>query len=217
MPPLNDEVAGPTPAPTPPEPNLYDGIIRPIDVNGVRIWCDGYRYESGYKGALVFLSIFGPRNAVLSVWAKLRGREQSFQFTDAVSAYAGRIELTKDNSYLTFRAPIGEPKQQLMHIVVMNNDATHKVSNFAEKFFIITPTPESFFARLNHLCDLPMRREWAPKLWEAGLQPDPRPDVWVPKLIEPVSGYGAETYRVLVDQDRWQKLVLGLVKDGTLK
>lgn len=179
-------------------------MIATVTDQGVSCWSDGYR-SAGYRG-LVYLSLFGNRNAVRAIWARMltdRGMGPQMGPDDYVSG------CQKGVKYVSLQTMLSH---QIQHLVIVHPEATQQLSPFAKSFYVASETPETdFFGRLNRLCSVPFRPEWAPILFERGLAAEPY------ALIYPLKGFGIPAYQVDASPDGWRDLVVAAAKEGVLR
>lgn len=166
------------------------------------VWSDGARVVDG---KLAYVSLFGPRNAVRALWAKLVAKKDStIQIADVDDAIGFGGE-----RYVTMTAPLpprdASTKSDSMHLVSVHVAATNQLGLSAKAFFVIAQRGEDpadawwpMFARMSAI---PMRRTWRRALWCEGVAPRNRDDF--PALISEAKGFGMSAHRVVVDDARW--------------
>lgn len=178
-----------------------------IKHEGISCWTDSLRVSSNdrYSTSLVFLSLFGPRNAVRALWARLFDeRSGGLVLDDSPAEYRCGYYLMKGVKYISLSAPLGK---QTLHQVVIHPEATHQVSPFLGHFYQVGPSPEErYFARLNRACPVPFRSSWREPLWRLGLQAG---------LIQALGGFGLPGYRVDTT-DAWAGVVKSAIEKGEL-
>lgn len=172
-----------------------------IDVlaNGFTVWSDGFRHlGQRWNKPIVFLSMYGPQNAVRAVWATLNLKRGG-----VVQVAGESVVLDADAEYVTVQRPVGTKSDDLLHLVTMDQRATSRVSAFADKFFAVGAHPEwNWFGRFNRLCQIPVRRSWAPALWQLGQRDESPP-------IVRLDGVGVPGYEISCDTERWREIVTG--------
>jgi hypothetical protein len=176
-------------------------MFETVKHQGMTCWADSLRKE-GY-GSLVFLSIFGNRNAVKAVWASLVGAKKRHH--DNVCVGEHFVRRADDATYATIQAPLGEG---LLHLVLLHTSATQQASMFEESFFQLGPNaPEHFFPRMTQLCSVPLKSEWREQVWTIGLRA---------KLIVPLEGFGLTVHRVHTNTKSWAPVIQQAILDGEI-
>lgn len=176
-------------------------MFETVQHQGMTCWADSLRTE-GY-GSLVFLSLFGNRNAVKAVWASLVGAKKRNQ--SSVRVGDQHVRRADDATYATIQAPLGEG---LLHLVLLHTSATQQASMFEESFFQIGPNAsEHFFSRMTQLCSVPLKPEWRAQVWDIGLRA---------KLILPLEGFGVTVHRVHTNTKSWAPVIQQAVLDGEI-
>lgn len=196
--------------------------IIPVKMDGLTAWCDGLRISK----EIVFMSVFGHRNAVRAVWARLSGKRNGLHVGDIWCRLAEGVQ------YATIAKPIGHQEH---HMILLAPEASNRVSPFDTKFALVTPTPErDWFSRFNRMCPVPVRREWAPLLWQLGREqivteeegttaPDDKTTVTTRKVtrtagpIQPMMGHGMPGYVVDCTADSWLAVIRAGIRDGRLR
>lgn len=171
----------------------------PIERNGLRAWCDGYRLTS--NNIAVFFSLFGDVNAVRGIWANLMKYRRKHTTLPIDGVHAGLAEGVK---YVTLRQPLGH---QQLHLVMVHPDATTQLTPFAKNFFLVgADLAVQFWGRFNRLCPIPMRAAWRDEIWKLGVERG---------LISELDGIGLPACGVRADA-AWQPIVSEAVKAGRL-
>lgn len=166
---------------------------------GISCWSDLYRVDSG----VVVISLFGPRNSVRAIWARMSAK-RSYEQIDTDVGLTG-ISLNSERSYVTMQTPLSRGD---LHLVVLDLQATNQGSFFKDHFYLVgDDAPETFFNKLNSRCRVPFRAEWAGYLWA---QANERGDIYA------LRGYGAEAYYVPTDTDTWSEIVKAGIESGEI-
>lgn len=174
-----------------------------VTFNGMRSWAESCRFV-GY-GGLVFLSLFGNRNAVRATWAALVG-ERKRRRESYVKIGETHMRLIDDTLYTTVKAPLDTGH---LHMILMHSSATRQASAFESFFYQLGPDPRSqFFSRFSQRCPIPLRPEWRDEIWTIGREAN---------LITPIDGHGLTLHRVDTTKDAWAPLVKTAILAGRLK
>lgn len=162
-----------------------------LQVSGGKIsncFCDTLLFDNY---ALVFLSIFGSTNSVRTIWARLRENYGN------VEVGSQTIYLHKGFRYIKMQSPLKSPGTS--HLVMLEEKATHQVNSASEFYQIGENSNVEFFSRLDRLCNVPFRKEWASFLWEKGIEK---------KIILPLNGFGVPGYSISAENKQWSDIVL---------
>lgn len=128
-----------------------------VSHGGIEAWADAARHHPGgwgNGGDLVLLSMFGPRNAVRSLWATLVGGGK----TAGVMIGKDYFSASTGVRYASVQTPM---PRRMTHLILVDPACTHQVSSFAGQFIQLGASAhEDFFSRLNRLCPVPFRRSW---------------------------------------------------------
>lgn len=185
-------------------------MIETVHHNSVTCFCDSMRTN----GHLALLSLYGPQNAVRSVWASLSGKRRNY-----VHIGERWVGLEETASYVTIQRPLRRAEgrknaesgqtdalSDLMHLVVLHPAATNRISGMATDFIVVGEDPKrQFKGRFNRLCRVPLRRQWLDELWDRGCAADA-------PLIKPLDGFGMPAYSVDCQTEAWHEVVKQLLR-----
>lgn len=180
-------------------------MIETIHHNSVTCWCDTMRAN----GHLSLLSLYGPQNAVRSVWASLSGKRRNY-----VQVGERWVGLEEAANYVTMQRPLRRnakssgpqlstlnSQPDMMHLVILHPAATNRISGMATEFIVVGEDPKKEFrSRFNRLCRVPLRRQWLDELWDRGCAADE-------PLIKPLDGFGLPTYSIDCATEPWHEIV----------
>lgn len=172
-----------------------------IDSRGCSCWSDAIRHD----GDIVFLSLFGHRNAVRGIWASIVSRKRGDPgiWIDSLGV---RLRVADEERYTTISSSLHD--RNSLHIVLVHNEATRQSTVTRDRFFQIGPDPSTkYFSRLTQLCRVPMRESWSDAIWQIGLRG---------KAIVPVFGFGISVHKIDTHVDTWAPLVKQAIVDGVL-
>lgn len=118
---------------------------------------------------IVYLEIAGAEAAVKAIWARLvSGKTKKSGWADGVRIGSEAVYLTRNTKYVALRgmSPNGQYFCGLLH-----PGATVLAST--SRFYLVVPAshaepPAAFFPRLAQCLAIPLKKEWAAWLWEAG-------------------------------------------------
>lgn len=174
-----------------------------VSHGGIEAWADAARSHPGgwgNGGDLVMLSMFGPRNAVRSLWATLVGGGK----TAGVMIGKDYFSAATGVRYASVQTPM---PRRMTHLILVDPACTHQVSSFAGQFVQLGASAhEDFFSRLNRFCPVPFRRSWRDALWTLGLESE---------LIAPLPGFGIAAYSVDAGP-QWAGVVKSGIQNGVL-
>ena len=167
-------------------------------------YADGLRTTSG-RARLVFLSLFGARNAVRAFWASIVGdSRRKYRYVDL--GHNVSCSLDNEVKYVTLQSPLAGHAR--LHLVMLHPDATTQASPFAPGFMLVGTDPaRRFWPRFTRMCPVPMRPAWREDVWKLGLAHG---------AIKPLDGFGVPGYDVATDADTWTPLVQGALAFGGL-
>jgi hypothetical protein len=187
-------------------PDVEEITLLPVRTGGFTCWCDTLR---SYAGEVVLMSLYGPRNAVRAVWAKLNSSERR---NPTIEIGGGEYGRAQGVLYATINTPMGGGSD--LHTILVDRRATRGGED--KKFYYqVGPDPERrFFARLAERCPLPLRSAWAPDLWELG-QATTEDESSSPTITK-LAGHGLPVYRVATDGASWGPLVKAALLEGKL-
>lgn len=175
---------------------------------GFNCWSNTARYSP--VGGVIYLSLFGSHNSVLSVWATLTMRGH-----DQVTIRGQRIFLAFDTHYQTIRCKMPNGGY---HLILAHPDVTNQTK--AEGgFHMVFDDPSTtqrmiedrFVQILEKKTAIPLRHSWASYLWAKGLEK---------KYIISFEGFGSPAFHVYTmdkDEDLWVPIVQQGVISGELK
>lgn len=171
-----------------------------VTSRGMTCWADSYR-QVGY-GGIIFLSIFGDRNAVRAAWASLFSRKK----WEGINVGDNHARCTEGAHYSTISSPIGKGS---LHAMVLHSSMTRQASTFDTSFFQAGPDGAvRFFDRFSQMCAVPLRPEWREVIWQMGIEA---------KLIKPLAGFGLDIHEITTETKEWAPLVKDAVLDGRLR
>lgn len=178
-----------------------------VEHKGFECWSDGFRAQGA---DLVFISLFGNRNAVRAVWASLLAEHGRKGYREGVSLGVGgrygdeRFSLARGVDYTTVSHPLDDRQ---VHVVLVHPGATTKVSPFDPSFFLLGDTPTvQYWPRFNRMCRVPLRAGWREQVWDLGV---------TARLIHPLSGMGIAGHAIDVG-DAWAEVVTSALREGVL-
>jgi hypothetical protein len=173
----------------------------PVKSQGMTCWADSSRQLSGgWSGGLVFLSMFGDRNAVRAAWATLSNRKR-----DSVQVGDAYLKKMDEASYSTISAPLGKGS---VHLMILHSDMTRMSSSFVTSFYQVGPNAEErFYERFTRLCMVPMRPSWRDEIWKMGTEAN---------LFSLLPGFGLPVYSINTDDEKWAPLVKDALLAGRI-
>jgi hypothetical protein len=148
-------------------------------------------------GALVYLEMLGPKQAVKANWAALAGGKGRVHWLGS-----RRVELDGMKQHIRVQAslPCGWG-----NIVLIHKQASLKEMNPEQPFYLLDdggqPIPPLFYPMLNRALALPLLENWTEYLWNAGRQQG------LIHLLDEGRGQGYAAWRVLPAAAEWQQVV----------
>lgn len=166
------------------------------------------------NGELVFLSMYGNRNAVRGCWAKLVGRPIPAKNTrksrgrytgDEFKINVGGVDITINPE----QRPLSVHSQYAdQHHVVMLNPALSDFASAKLDYLLMLGDHTSLVARLSQFVSIPMRREWSEYLWRVGIEK---------KFIRKFEGFGTQVSSVSKDFNTWLDIVKAGLTSGEIR
>lgn len=172
-----------------------------------RCWADTCRTlppksPHEYSSTAILVSLFGRFNSVKATWARI---VDAGARTSVAEVGGTPIALAAGGRYLAVKQPMPDG---CLHLLLVHEAATAKVSPFADSFVILGNARDTFFPRLSRACTVPLRKSWAPKLWDIGQAIG---------QIQSLDGFGMQAHRLEIDNDKWSTAVSAGVAGGVLR
>lgn len=175
-----------------------------LEVEGdLTCYSDTLRTDGRYGADIVLLSLFGARNAVRAAWAKL-AKDSRKKYTEGIKVGERHVRRGEETGYMTTSAPLG---RGLVHIVtfdlMLGRGAPDRGFYFHAAPSTSSNAPGTWYERLFRCCEIPLRVEWAPVLWDLGLAAG---------AIVELKGHGRCVWKVETGTKAWAPIV----KEGIL-
>lgn len=159
---------------------------------------------------LVFLSMYGPQNAVEAAWARLLGirkkrSEDAYYYDDKgkIMIEGDQIRIDPHHRPVSVKSALSEGK---MHLVCVDPALTTFHGANASFFYFADP-PSEFRSRLGRHLSIPTHSDWNDWLWGTGISSS---------LVQLLEGFGHEVYRVDANQDQWLPLIQEALLNGVI-
>ena len=160
-----------------------------------------------YDAGVIYLEMSGAEAEVKAIWARLvSAKVKRSGYAEGVAIGGSSISMKQNIKYLTLRTMLSNSQ----HIVGLLHPMATVIGK-GRTFYLIAPAhlqgpPPAFFPRLAAALAVPVKEEWAPWLWEKGLEAG---DYDYQKLILRLTSTGhAAGYKVQThDAAKWLKLI----------
>lgn len=163
-------------------------------------WCVYDRYTN-----IIGISLFGSRNGVNAVWARLQGKRRD----STVLVNNRDMRLQEKTHYVTLQAPLPAKGPDGHHRILVHPDTTNQASVFGSSFMLLSNTPEeSFWLRFNRMCPIPLKDAWRQAIWDIGMREG---------LITSYDSEGAMGgYHIVTNSKNWLEPIKLGMKNGDL-
>lgn len=164
-------------------------------------WAESARYAGSQ---IVLLSLFGTSNVVRAVGAHLSKKNEYA----SIPGWSQWLRLG-DQSYARCHQTLGN---DLHHMVIIDRRATLTGSAWDPTLYMVAKSPgeakANWLQRFAPRCPVPLRPEWAPTLWDKGVESG---------AIRELDGFGMLCYTLFTDEQRWLGLVGDAIRQGEIQ